>query len=262
MDVDQDVVDTYSTFQPSEIRTMFLRIEKVVPEDVSARLESVCEIEDKLQWVKGDLVNEIWKNVQGSGVKNKRGNPYTFLDVCFFVSAKYLRFSRSFNTVKAWALTARRYSLEVRAHYRGEELPFAHFAYAAKKIFDVDSSTGQKRWQDVLDHSMDQYEKLGRCISVSDLERHFEGKKKTQTTYATGVYEFPSVEVTTVPVAIQDIAPADDIDVDTEFSEALHKFSGIVSRIVAKHPKYAGAIQQGFALLSNALQAIQQPDDF
>jgi len=110
MDVDQDVVDTYSTFQPSEIRTMFLRIEKVVPEDVSARLESVCEIEDKLQWVKGDIVNEIWKNVQGSGVKNERGNPYTFLDVCFFVSGKYLRFSRSFNTVKAWALTARRYS--------------------------------------------------------------------------------------------------------------------------------------------------------
>jgi len=249
--------------QPNEIRAMIVKIDRVVPEEVAQELENICQIEDHLQWRKGDLVNEIFKNVQGKQLKNKRGNPYTFLDVCFYVSAKYLRFSRSFNTVKAWALTARRYSPEVRAHYQAENLPFSHFAYAAKKIFDVDSSTGQKRWQDVLDHSVDQMQKLGRQISVTDLEKHFEGKKKVSATYRTGVYEFPSVEITLAPVVIQDVV-GEDPDIDTEFSEALHKFSGIVTRITVKYPRYSGVIQQGFALLSNALQAIRQqtPDEF
>lgn len=255
----------YRTPSDSELAEMFRKISRVVPDDVDNQLSSIANIVDHLQWPLGDLVNEIFKNVQGSGIKNKRGNPYTFLDVCFYVSAKYLRYSRSFNTVKAWALTARRYSPEVREHYHFEDLPFAHFAYAARKIFDVDSSTGQKRWQDVLDHSIDQMIKLGRLISVTDLEKHFEGRKKATPTYQTGVYEFPSVEVTMAPVVIHDVDPAADVDIDQEFSEVMHKLAGLVSRIVAKHPIVSGVVQQAFAMLSNALQAIRQPapvDDF
>jgi len=72
-----------------------------------------------------------------------------------------------------------------------------------------------------------------------------------------------SVEITLAPVVIQDVV-GEDPDIDTEFSEALHKFSGIVTRITVKYPRYSGVIQQGFALLSNALQAIRQqtPDEF
>jgi hypothetical protein len=256
-------IDLQASREDSDVRDMFRKIDRVVPDDIRDRFDALFHYEDGLQWERGDLTNTIWQNVQGKKLRNKQGRPYTFLDTCYYISAKFLRGNRSFNTVKAWALTARRYSPVVRALYHADEIPFSHFVYAAQRKFDVDSTqTGEKVWQDILNHSYDQMTALGREISVRELENHFEphAQVNSGSSYKTGIQSPTTNEYTFTPIVLADLDDQPVLDnPEIELEEELHKLAGIVSRISTKFPMYAGLVNQGLALITNALRQILSP---
>lgn len=254
-----ETVDLYDGIEPNEIADMFKRIKKAIPDEIDDRFTAIGELEEKLQWEKGDLTNTIWANVNGKRLKNRAGRLYTFLDVCFYVSVRYLHGNRSYNTVKAWALTARHYSPKVRAFYNYDVIPFSHFAYAAKRVFDVPGENSKKVWQNVLDHSRDQSAKRGRDISVRELEHFFEGVHKSPNRYRSGMMQLSGEEATQPSVNVFDL-PLDNNapTLELEFAEEMHKLSALISRMTLRYPMYAGLLSQGFSILSNAFGQIKQ----
>jgi len=249
--------------QSSEIRSMFKAIERVLPEDLIAEFDGLVQAEDMMQWSYGDKTNQIWSAVSAKKLKNKKGKPYTFLDICFFVSVRFLRQTRSFNTVKTWALVCRRYSPVVRQLYNYEDIWFAHFAYAAKKIFDVDDTNGKKKWQNVLSFSYNQSLRQGYTVSVQQLESYFEGRKKNKSNFAPTVHDFALADIDLSPIDVNQVATIQS-DADTlegEFGEAIHRLGGIVTRISAKYPIIGGSVNQAYAVLSNALRVIVSPKE-
>jgi len=255
------VLDMFSidvTPASSEVGDMIKRIDKILPEPLINEFEGVASMEDNLQWVQGDLVNKIWDNVLAKKLKNKKGNLYTFLDITYYVSIRFLQGSRSFNTVKSWALVARRYSPAVRQLYHFEDVPFAHFTYAAQRKFDVDSQTGQKIWQDVLDYSWELSHNQGRSASVMQLQQKFEGLRATKSQFHPSLNDFNSREIDVSPVEISQIV---DIQVDSqtleaEMAEALHRLGGLVVRFANKYPRISGSVTNAYSVLSNALASI------
>lgn len=240
-----------------EIAEMMRKIEGVIPEKILNRFGAIGDLEEQLQWEKGDLTNDIWLIVEAKKLKNKKGRRYQFLDICYFVTKKFLRNSRSFNTVKAWALTARRYSPEIRAMYSSDLIPFSHFAYAAKRKFDVDSQvTGLKVWQDILQDSLDFYHQHMKYKSVRALEEKFEGVKKSNVKYQTGVYRDREVDMIH-PVSIIDLQgdtkPYEDLSLEAEFREFAHKFEGFLHRFSAKYPKFSNTLTQSYTLIRQVI---------
>lgn len=248
-----------STTESSDVKQMIRKIEAILPDDLITEFDGIVSGEDRLQWTKGDLTNKIWDNVQAKKLRNGKNKRYTFLDICYFVSIRFLKGKRSYNTVKTWALVCRRYSPAVRQAYHYDEVEFSHFAYAAKKIFDIDNpETGQKRWQDVLDYSFNTSKGRGYDVSESELEFVFESKKRPKTQFQPTVNDFSSSEIDVTPIEISQIAtvPEQSDTLEIEFSEALHRLAGIVHRIGVKHPIIASSVMTGYSILSNALTTI------
>ena len=244
--------------EPSEVHAMFRSIEKTLDEKFIQSFDSEFALEDRLQWSKGDRTNMIWASVQAKKLRNKQGRPYTFLDICYFVSIRFLRGTRSFNTVKSWALVARRYSPAVRQLYHYDEVEFAHFAYAAQRKFDIDSDTGQKMWQDVLEYSHTLSQIQGRPASQKQLEARFEGKRITKSQFnpTANEYHVNELDVSGIEASQLVDIPASSDTLEAEFSETLHRLSGLVSRISAKYPIFSGSVNNAYAVLSNTLLAM------
>lgn len=243
----------------SDIKDLFKRIDKVVPVAVAERFEVIMQYEEHLQWEQGDLTNSVYDNVIAKGLRNKRGEAVTFFDVCYYVSVKHLHGSRSMNTIKAWALTSRRFTPVVRAHFHYDEIPFSHFAYAAQRKFDVQSAdTGNKVWEDILNFSWEQSRNLGRDVAVKDLEAAFEGKPRQSPKYQVGSDDaFLQSQIDTKPVAMFDVPATmagDQTDtVDIEAQEFVRVGMHLLQRFTAKHPMYRDAVMQAFATISNII---------
>lgn len=244
--------------ESSEVGDMVKRIDRILPEPLINEFEGIAAMEDNLQWAKGDLVNRVWENVLAKKLKNKKGNQYTFLDVTYYVSIRFMQGSRSFNTVKAWALVARRYSPAVRQLYHFDEVPFAHFGYAAQRKFDVDSDTGQKLWQDILDYSYELSQHQGRPASVKQLEQKFEGKRAIKSQFKPTLNDFSHREIDIGGVEISQLSeiPASTDTLEAELGETLHRLSGLVVRFANKYPRISGSVTNAYAVLSNALASI------
>lgn len=246
------------TPESSEVVDMVRRIDKILPEPLINEFEGIAAMVDSVQWSQGDLTNQIWQNVLTKKLKNKKGNPYTFLDVCYYVSVRFLHGSKNFNTVKAWALVSRRYSPAVRQLYHYDEIDFAHFAYASQRKFDVDSDTGQKLWQDVLDYSWELSQNQGRAASVKQLEQKFEGARASKSQFKPTMNDFNHREIDIGGVEISQLSeiPADSSTLEAEMAEVLHRLSGLVFRLANKYPKISGSVMNAYAVLSNALASI------
>ena len=242
----------------SEVGDMIKRIDKILPEPLVNEFEGIAQMEDNLQWQKGDLTNRIWENVLAKKLKNKKGVQYTFLDVTYYVSVRFLQGSRSFNTVKAWALVARRYSPVVRRLYHFEDVPFAHFTYAAQRKFDVDSNTGQKLWQDILDYSWELSQTQGRGASVAQLEQKFEGARATKSRFKPTFNDFSAHEIDINGVEIAQLSniQASPDTLEVEMAETLHRLSGLVLRFANRYPSIGGTVMNAYSVLSNALSSI------
>lgn len=242
----------------SEVGDMIKRIDKILPEPLINEFEGVAAMEDHLQWTKGDLTNRIWENVLAKKLKDKKGNQYTFLDVTYYVSVRFLQGSRSFNTVKAWALVARRYSPAVRQLYHFEDVPFAHFTYAAQRKFDIDGNAGQKLWQDVLDYSWVLSQSQGRSASQKQLEQKFEGARANKSQFKPTMNDFNTREVDIGGVEISQLSeiPASTDTLEAEMAETLHRLSGLVFRFANKYPKISTSVTNAYSVLSNALASI------
>ena len=255
------VTDTFSvdvTPESSEVGYMIKRIDRILPEPLVNEFEGIAQMEDSLQWQKGDLTNRIWENVLAKKLKNKKGVQYTFLDVTYYVSVRFLQGSRSFNTVKAWALVARRYSPVVRRLYHFEDVPFAHFTYAAQRKFDVGSDTGQKLWQDILGYSWELSQAQGRSASVRQLEQKFEGTRATKSSFKPTLNDFNphEIDINGVEIAQLSVIQATPDTLEVEMAETLHRLSGLVLRFANKYPKIGGSVMNAYSVLSNALASI------
>jgi hypothetical protein len=239
----------------NEVAKMFMAFERVIPEEVGQKFESIGILEDHLQWDKGDLTLLIWDIVQANNLKDSKGNPYTFLDVCYFVSSRYLNFSRSYSTVKAWAITARRFTKKTREAYHADELPFSHFAYAGQRRWDeINPDTGQKYWVDILLFSYSQYMKFGRNCSVRVLSDKYE-KEKTQTSlakatkkqHAPTAYEFTDVNLlVSGPLSDgkaqpQTVQPMKDEALSKELQDLDQRFRSLAQAIAVKFPNLGAA---------------------
>jgi len=256
-----EVLDTLSIDvapESSEVGDMVRRIDKILPEPLINEFEGVAAMIDNVQWNLGDLTNQTWQNILAKKLKNKRGNPYTFLDCCYYVSIRFFNGSKSFNTVKAWALVSRRYSPAVRQLYHYDEIEFAHFAYAGQRKFEADSDTGQKLWQDVLDYSWELSRNQGRAASVKQLEKKFEGTRSAKSQFKPTMNDFNTREIDIGGVEISQLSeiPADSDTLEAEFGETLHRLAGLVFRFANKYPRISGSVTNAYSVLSNALASI------
>lgn len=247
-EIDQDVatiflVDDYATMSKAQTRELIYAVQGVIPQEIIDHFESIVHFEDLMQWEKGDLVNQIWEHVQAAKL------PYKFMDICYFVSSRFLNYTRSPNTVKAWALTARRFSAPVREKYNYEDVPFAHFAYAAKRKFDRISPDGKRTWQKILEYSYEGRNAQSYDVSVAQLEEAFEGKVRAVPGYQRGS---ENVELPT-PVVL------DSLSVEIEFANALAAITQLASRL-SGNPQIVSLIEQGLNLLRVALDQLAKEE--
>ena len=197
--------DPIETRLASDVKTMIKAMTNVIPEELIATLENLSDVAESLQWGRGDCANAVWDIVKTKKLKNKRGEPYTFIDVCYFVAVKYTKGQRSFSTIKGNALVARRFPQAIREMQNYKELPFAHFAYASKKKFEKVQTKGKyqglKSWQAILDYSWELSQKQLHPPSVDLLKEKFEGifAKPNPVAYATGSIttglDFQSIQI-------------------------------------------------------------------
>jgi hypothetical protein len=243
-EIDQDVatiflVDEYATMSKAQTRELIYAVQDVIPQEIIDHFEAIVHFEELMQWEKGDLTNQIWEHVQAAKL------PYKFMDICYFVSARFLNYTRSPNTVKAWALTARRFPAPVREKYNYEDVPFAHFAYAAKRKFDRIDRDGKHTWQKILEYSYEGRNAQSYDVSVTQLEEAFEGKVRIAPRYQPGDED---VEVP-VPIVLESHS------VEMEFANALAALSQLARRL-SGNPQIVSLIEQGLKLLRIALDQL------
>jgi len=198
-DETEDILANILSFDPietrpvTEVTEMIRAIARVIPDELEAVLNNLSDMAEQLQWGRGDCANAIQELVKTAGLKNARGEAYTFFDVCYFVAIRYTKGQRSYNTIKGNALVARRFPQAVREKYRYEHIPFSHFAYAARRKFDQFQTTGRykgkKIWQAILLYSWEVSQQRLYSPSERELQEQFEGLKIQPVmtpTYVTG----------------------------------------------------------------------------
>jgi len=264
MTTDEEILENAIKFDPIETRPqtdvteMVRRMTQVIPDDLMAVLDKLSDAAEELQWGRGDCANTVWELVQAADLKNIRDESYTFLDVCYFVAVKYTKGQRSYNTIKANALVARRFPSQVREKYHFMALPFSHFAYASRRKFDQMMLTGKykgkKIWQAILQYSWEVSQKQLYPPSVSLLEEKFEGKRQSKASpYITGVRNPASLSF--APISLPDngngnvkeaIASDFVLDLEAEFCELVTQLEIMLPSIVVKvHGiDLASAVQQ------------------
>jgi hypothetical protein len=138
--------------------TVFTQIRNILPMSLQNKLQHIRDEHDRLQWIVGDLFNEIYSYVKANEVEATRG------DV-----ANYLLFNlgmendRSFSSVMVDAATAGFYPFEARRKYA--VLPFSHFRFAAR--FGADAG-------DVLKTALEFIDQYGKPPSCRWLERQYQ----------------------------------------------------------------------------------------
>jgi len=242
----------------AELRDLIYNIDKVVSEETIQGFEAIAQEEERRRWEKGDLTLVIWASVQSSNKLN-----YSFLDVCYYVSVKFLKGQRNLNTVKLWALVARRFSPAVRARFHYLDLPFSHFVYAAKQRFDEEiPQTGTKWFEEILDYSWELSQQKGYCVSVRALKEKFELEPPApaKTTVAANVLHNPTRDAFEFgpPIEISSLNIAGALDIKDEIRELVHKLSGLAFKIPAGNPA-RGAAYASLDSLKKALQALENP---
>lgn len=112
--------------QPGQIdpRDLFVAIRRVLPETVKAKIMHTRDQHDRLQWIVGDLFNEIYVCVKANAIEATRA------DVSIFTLYELgMEDERSYSSVLIDAATAAFYPVEARKEFA--VLPFSHFRFAA-----------------------------------------------------------------------------------------------------------------------------------
>lgn len=156
----------------SPVAKMFSALKKVVPEKDLNTLEGIAAFDTQAMWKIGDIVNSIYTRAQAG----KRTSEYQFNDVCYFVAQACLKGTRSYSTVKGYALTCRRFTPKSRQELHFHDIPFSHFAYAGQAKFEVLCDDGLPKWHEILEHSYQKSLEAGRQISERELRVKFENK--------------------------------------------------------------------------------------
>jgi len=244
---------------PNPVGEMIRAIDKILPEESIQRFEALSQEEERVQWQKGDWTNEIWSAVLAARLCNSEGKSYTFMDICYYVSRRFLRGARSENTVKAWALTAKRFSPALRKRYRWLDIPFSHFIYAGRNKFDVDNpKTGHKIWQDILDYSWELSQNQGYPAAEWQLKSAFEPDSVHESSgfvqYQTGVNVGNGIEFAPLKVEheVEDTKPV-DVDYEAELREALHQINLLIQGIAVKNPKIGKALFHALSMMWNVI---------
>lgn len=235
------LVDEYATMGKEQTRELIYSILDVTPQEIVDRFEALVHVQEMLQWEFGDLTNRIWEHVQAAKL------PYKFTDVCYFVSVRFLNRTRSYNTVKAWALTAGRFPSPVREKYNYEDIPFAHFAYAGKRKFDQVGPDGKRTWQKILEYSYEGRNQQSYDVSVTQLEEAFEGKIRV----------VPGYEIGSDNTEPEPVVQLESMSLEVEFAAALYALTTLAERL-SGNPKVLELIKQGLNLLRVALEQLNE----
>jgi len=238
---------------------MIRAIDKILPEETIQKFEGIAQEEERVQWQKGDLTNEIWSAVLAANLCNGEGKPYTFMDICYYVSRRFLRGGRSENTVKAWALTARRFPPALRKRYRWLDIPFSHFTYAGRNKFDADNpKTGHKFFMDILDYSWELSQNQGYPAAEWQLKSVFEPEAVSQSSgyvqYQTGVNVGSGIEF--APLNIERVSEdpePPEVDYEAELREQLHRLNLLIQGISVNNPKIGKMLFQALSMMWNVI---------
>jgi len=265
----QEVIDDYlaqgkTWHERSENETYNLikDIDGILPETTIRSMEAQAHAENKAQWFRGDMVQLIYATTQEAGLRNHRNQPYTFEDICYYVSVRFYAGVMSFNTIKANAIVAKRFNQADRDYYHAEDLPFSHFAYASKRKFaERNPKTGNFLWQDILEYSHTVMLAKRRAPSRRHLETMYEGKVKKVTVYVTGMPPAPVPEdepVMTPPthdkieyVAYQQEREDHEPSLEMMFVQKVSELEQLAGAILVNFPKIAPVLSPAMKALSD-----------
>ncbi len=138
--------------------SLFSEIKNVLPLSVQNKLIHLRDEHDRLQWVVGDLYNEIYAHVRANGVQATRADVANYL-----LYSLGLEDERGFSSVLVDAATAGFYPSEIREKY--SVLTFSHFRFAA--------SFGENACS-VLDEAMTFFDTYSRPPSVRWLKKQYQ----------------------------------------------------------------------------------------
>jgi hypothetical protein len=136
---------------------IFTKIHEVIPERLQAKIVHLRDEHDRLQWLVGDLFNEIYSYVKANQVEATRADCANYL---LYVMG--LEDQRSYSSVLIDAATAAFYSGQARKDY--SVLPFSHFRFAA-------GFAEQSRM--VLETALNFFDQYNRPPSIKWLQRQY-----------------------------------------------------------------------------------------
>lgn len=136
---------------------VFSQIKKVLPMSLQSKIMHIRDEHDKLQWVVGDLFNDIMAYVRANEVEATRPDVANYLLFNLGLDGE-----RSFSSVLIDAAAAGFWSRELREKY--SVLPFSHFRFAAG--FGMDAAV-------VLDTAMQFLDQYGRPPTRKWLEKQY-----------------------------------------------------------------------------------------
>lgn len=240
----------------SPVSEMFSAILKIIPEEIIQKIDAIANYDTQTAWEIGDLTNEVYTRAQAGSATQS----YTYNDVCFFVS-KMMNNSRSYSTVKGYAITARQFAQEVREAFSYRDVPFSHFAYAGQPIFsEINPHTGNPYWRDILDYSY--FTSIGesRKVPETELRTKFGGKvpDPNKTGFKLGkhpnIVTMPVTQVGYVTEADQIEAsqlPVDDLKkyVSNRLRLIVAELSGLSLHVVGRIPSFPSQQFSGAILL-------------
>lgn len=200
---------------PTAAGILFKSLRSVTPQELIDKLDGIASYDAQVQWTVGDAVNDIYLRAKSSKLANK----YNFNDVCFFVSIACLGGSRSYSTVKGYAITTRRFPPNLRVAFNYTDIPFSHFTYAGQDKFEeVNKNTKNPYWMDILCWSYDQSLIKGRKISERELRDEFEhrvpstrktsfkiGASPNVSDYSRPILNIPDEEASTSDLVVNQI---------------------------------------------------------
>lgn len=137
---------------------VFSAITRVLPLSVQNKIAHLRDEHDRLQWLVGDLFNEIYGLVRSNRVDATRSDVANYV-----LHVLGLEGDRGFSSVLTDAATAGFYPSEIRARY--SVLAFSHFRFAAS--FGGDAVA-------VLDEAMKFFDQYSRPPSVRWLKKQYE----------------------------------------------------------------------------------------
>ena len=217
-------------------------IEKILPETVLQLMVQLSAKEGEVDWAYGDIVNLVYDYIVANDV------PYTKEDAARFVSW-YCNSDKAVRTLLYYASTALHFPPEIREAYG--VLPFSHFNYAARF---------GEHWREVLDYSLDAFEKYNRPPSLSRLMQNFEparisnqqpGLPEDFHSYQELDYQPAETARTIVSDRENDLAP-----VVVEVQRIVARLNILLPRLQTHAPNLVKSIAQLLLTVSSAISMI------